>query len=206
MVAVRIGAGAVRAPLLVGLVLLGFLDALGPLSIDLYLPAFPDLQRDLHLTDAGAQATLAAMTLGMALGQSFVGAWSDRVGRRMPLLLSGALHAAATTACVLAPSGAVLTCFRFAQGVGAAGCAVVVLAIVRDISTGPDFVVMLSRVTLITTTAPLLAHWTPWVKPAPIRGAGERRLRRRFVDDIADAHRWAGCRWVVRASFPSLGG
>jgi DHA1 family bicyclomycin/chloramphenicol resistance-like MFS transporter len=97
------------------------------------------------------------MTLGLAGGQLVVGMWSDRVGRRAPLLLSTALHVAATVACALAPTVAALAAFRFVQGLGAAGSAVLVLAVVRDVAEGRALVVLLGRVTLVTTTAPLLA-------------------------------------------------
>jgi len=138
-------------------VVLGLLTALGPLSIDLYLPAFPVLQADLDASDAMVQATLAGMTIGLGLGQLVVGAWSDRVGRRRPLLMSTGLHVLATLACALAPTVEVLVALRVVQGMGAAGSAVLVLAIVRDVAEGQTLVVLLSRVTLMTTTAPLLA-------------------------------------------------
>lgn len=141
----------------VSVVVLGLLTALGPVSIDLYLPAFPALQADLGASDGMVQLTLAGMTLGLALGQLSVGAWSDRIGRRTPLLISTALHLLATLGCALAPSIATLAALRFVQGLGAAGSAVLVLAIIRDISSGRALVVLLSRVTLVTTTAPLLA-------------------------------------------------
>lgn len=137
--------------------LLGLLTALGPLSIDLYLPAFPDLQRDLDASDGMVQLTLAGMTIGLAVGELFVGAWSDRVGRRTPLLVSTGLHVVSTVGCALAPSDAVLAAWRVAQGIGAAGSSVLVLAIARDVADGRSLVTLLSRVTLVTTTAPLLA-------------------------------------------------
>jgi DHA1 family bicyclomycin/chloramphenicol resistance-like MFS transporter len=136
---------------------LGLLDAVGPLSIDLYVPAFPELQRDLRLNDLAVQLTLASMTAGLALGQAVVGTWSDRVGRRRPLLLASALYVAGAIVCTGATSIQVLLLGRVAQGVGAAGAAVLVLAIVRDLSDGSRFVALLTRVTLITTTAPLIA-------------------------------------------------
>jgi DHA1 family bicyclomycin/chloramphenicol resistance-like MFS transporter len=146
---------------------LGLLAALGPLSIDLYLPAFPALRADLAAGDAAVQFTLAGMTLGLALGQLCVGAWSDRVGRRGPLLLSTGLHVLATVGCALAPSIGALTAFRVVQGIGAAGSAVLVLAIVRDVAEGRRLVVLLSRVTLVETVAPLIA---------PVAGAELLRL------------------------------
>jgi MFS transporter, DHA1 family, multidrug resistance protein len=103
------------------------------------------------------QLTLAGMTFGLGLGQLAVGAWSDRVGRRIPLLLSTGLHVLATIGCALAPSVAVLAALRFVQGIGAAGSAVLVLAIVRDIADGRALAVLLARVTVVTTTVPLLA-------------------------------------------------
>jgi len=103
------------------------------------------------------QATLAGMTLGLGLGQLVVGAWSDRVGRRRPLLVSTGLHLVASLACTLAPTVEALAAVRFVQGLGAAGSAVLVLAIVRDIADGQALMVLLARVTLVTTTVPLLA-------------------------------------------------
>jgi MFS transporter, DHA1 family, multidrug resistance protein len=136
---------------------LGLLTALGPVSIDLYLPAFPALRQDLGAGDAAVQLTLTGMTIGLAVGQLLIGAWSDRVGRRTPLLLSSGLHLIATIGCAVAPTIGVLAACRVAQGVGAAGSAVLVLAIVRDRAEGKALVTLLSRVALVTTLAPLLA-------------------------------------------------
>ena len=162
----RMLAGA-KAPGAVTVLVLGLLTALGPLSIDLYLPAFPALRRDLAATDGSVQLTLAGMTVGLGLGQLAVGVWSDRVGRRIPLLLSTGLHVLATVGCALAPSVAALAAFRVAQGIGAAGSSVLVLAMVRDLADGPALVTLLSRVTLVTTAAPLVA---------PVAGAELLRL------------------------------
>ncbi|PJJ70841.1 DHA1 family bicyclomycin/chloramphenicol resistance-like MFS transporter [Diaminobutyricimonas aerilata] len=137
--------------------LLGMLAALGPLSIDLYLPAFPQLQHDLGAGDAAVQFTLAGMTIGLALGELVVGSWSDRVGRRRPLLLANGLHLVATLGCAAAPSVEVLAAVRVVQGIGAAGSAVLVLAMARDVADGPGLLRLLSRITLVTTTVPLLA-------------------------------------------------
>lgn len=139
------------------LLVLGLIDAIGPLSIDLYVPSFPELQQDLRLTGLAVQLTLAAMTAGLALGQLIVGTLSDRLGRRRPLIFATVLYVAGTIACALAPSLQMLLVGRVTQGLGAAGGAVLVLAIIRDLSDGSRFVALLTRVTLITTTAPLLA-------------------------------------------------
>lgn len=139
------------------MVVLGLLTALVPLSIDLYLPGFPALRRQFGASDAMVQLTLAGMTIGLAVGQLLMGAWSDRVGRRVLLLASTGVHVAATVGCALAPSVGALAAFRVVQGIGAAGSSVLVLAIVRDLADGPALVVLLTRVTLVTTTVPLLA-------------------------------------------------
>src|SRR4051794_15029589 len=136
---------------------LGLLTALGPVSIDLYVPALPALQRDLGATAGAAQLTLAGMTLGLAFGELCIGAWSDRVGRRLPLLLACTLHLGATVGCALAPTVGALAAFRFAQGIGAAGGSVLVLALVRDLAVGDRLARLVARVTVVTTTAPLLA-------------------------------------------------
>jgi DHA1 family bicyclomycin/chloramphenicol resistance-like MFS transporter len=149
-------ADAVRhAGLLV--VVLGLLTTLGPLSIDLYLPAFPTLQQEFGADDGAVQLTLAGMTVGLALGNLVTGAWSDRVGRRRPLLLATALHVLVTFGCAAAPTLELLTALRVVQGVAAAGSSVLVLAIARDVSDGSALVRLVSRITLITTTVPLLA-------------------------------------------------
>jgi DHA1 family bicyclomycin/chloramphenicol resistance-like MFS transporter len=163
---------------------LGLLTALGPLSIDLYLPAFPALRGELHATDGAVQFTLAGMTIGLALGQLVIGSWSDRIGRRTPLLLSAALHVAATAGCALAPSIAALAAFRVAQGIGAAGGSVLVLAMVRDTTEGRALVVLLSRVTLVTTTVPLLA---------PVAGA-----------ELLALAGWRGIFWVLAAASAAM--
>src|SRR4051812_19101611 len=132
---------------------LGLLTALGPVSIDLYVPALPALQRDLGASAGAAQLTLAGMTLGLALGELCIGAWSDRVGRRLPLLLSCAVHLGATVGCSLAPTVAALSALRFVQGIGAAGGSVLVLAIVRDLAAGDRLARLIAQVTVVTTTA-----------------------------------------------------
>ena len=77
------------------IVLLGALTALGPFTIDLYLPAFPVLEADFQTSAAAIQLTLTGTMIGFALGQLIVGPLSDKVGRRIPLLAVTALHVAA---------------------------------------------------------------------------------------------------------------
>ncbi|MCU1438360.1 MAG: putative rane transport protein [Naasia sp.] len=138
-------------------VVLGALVGLGPFTIDLYLPAFPQLTADLGVSDAAVQLTLTGTTVGFALGQLLVGPWSDRVGRRVPLLVATVVHVLASVGAAIAPDVALLGIFRVLQGMGAAGGAVVAMAMVRDLFGGRPLVRMLARLALITSLAPIVA-------------------------------------------------
>ena len=142
---------------LVYVLVLGALTALGPFTIDLYLPAFPVIEADLDVQAAVIQLTLTATTLGFALGQLLVGPWSDRVGRRMPLIIATSVHVVASLGVVLAPGIEWLFVFRVLQGAGAAAGGVVASAIVRDLFGGLPLVRMLSRLALVNGLAPILA-------------------------------------------------
>ena len=146
-----------RRQRLVYVLLLGGLTALGPLTIDLYLPAFPILEEDLGVSAGAIQLTLTGTTIGFALGQLVVGPWSDRIGRRLPLIIATLLHIAACVGAAVSPEIVTLGVFRVLQGAGAAAGGVVAMAMVRDLFGGRPLVRMLSRLALITTLAPLLA-------------------------------------------------
>ncbi|WP_374947635.1 multidrug effflux MFS transporter [Agreia sp.] len=146
-----------RRQRLVYVLLLGGLTALGPLTIDLYLPAFPILEEDLGVSAGAIQLTLTGTTIGFALGQVIVGPWSDKVGRRLPLILATLLHILACVGAAMAPEIVSLGVFRVLQGAGAAASGVVAMAMVRDLFGGRPLVRMLSRLALVTTLAPLLA-------------------------------------------------
>lgn len=139
------------------IVLLGALTALGPFTIDLYLPAFPVLEADFQTTATAIQLTLTGTMIGFALGQLIVGPLSDKVGRRRPLLSVTAVHVAASAAAALAPTLELLSAARVLQGAGAAAGGVVAAAIVRDLFGGRRLVVMLSRLALVSGVAPVLA-------------------------------------------------
>jgi MFS transporter, DHA1 family, multidrug resistance protein len=149
---------------------LGILIALGPLTIDMYLPALPTITGDLQATAAQVQLTLTGTLAGLALGQLLIGPVSDAIGRRTPLLFGVGLHILASVLCVVAPNLAVLGTLRVLQGLGAAAAAVVVMAIVRDLFTGLAAARLLSRLMLVLGAAPILAptlggivlSWTSW--------------------------------------------
>jgi DHA1 family bicyclomycin/chloramphenicol resistance-like MFS transporter len=139
------------------ILLLGALTALGPFTIDLYLPAFPALEASLGVSQAQVQLTLAGTTVGFALGQLVVGPFSDRFGRRVPLILATALHIGASVGAALSSDIATLGVFRVLMGVGAAGGGVVAMAMVRDLFSGYAMVRMFSRMALVNGLAPILA-------------------------------------------------
>lgn len=139
------------------IILLGALTALGPFTIDLYLPAFPVLQEDFRTSAAAIQLTLTGTMVGFALGQLIVGPLSDKVGRRIPLLSVTALHVLASFGAAFAPNLELLSVARVAMGMGAAAGGVVAMAIVRDLFGGRRLVVMLSRLALVSGVAPVAA-------------------------------------------------
>jgi DHA1 family bicyclomycin/chloramphenicol resistance-like MFS transporter len=146
-----------RRQRLVYILILGGLTALGPFTVDLYLPAFPALERELDVSAAAIQLTLTGTTLGFAFGQLIVGPWSDKVGRRLPLMLATGFHVLASVGAALSEDIVWLSVFRVLQGFGAAAGGVVATAMVRDLFGGKPLVKMLSRLALISGLAPVLA-------------------------------------------------
>jgi MFS transporter, DHA1 family, multidrug resistance protein len=142
---------------LVYVVVLGALTALGPLTVDLYLPALPQLQDELQTTVSAVQFTLSATLIGFAVGQLVVGPWSDKVGRRVPLIIATALHIGTSLAIIFSPNIEILGILRLLQGAGAAGGGVVAVAMVRDLFGGLPLVRMLARLAAINGLAPVLA-------------------------------------------------
>ncbi|MFI9562429.1 multidrug effflux MFS transporter [Streptomyces rishiriensis] len=148
--------GRRRTGLLVTLVL-GGLTATPPLSMDLYLPALPEVTRTLHAPAATVQLTLTACLAGMALGQLVVGPMSDRWGRRRPLLAGLAVYVVATALCALAPTVEVLVAFRLLQGLAGAAGIVIARAVVRDLYDGVAMARFFSTLMLISGVAPVVA-------------------------------------------------
>jgi MFS transporter, DHA1 family, multidrug resistance protein len=139
------------------ILVLGALITLGPLTIDMYLPALPAIADDLMTTSSAVQLTLTGTLLGLGLGQLVIGPLSDAVGRRPPLIAGIAVHVVSSVLCLLAPNVAVLGVFRLLQGVGAAATMVVAMAVVRDLFSGRAAATVLSRLMLVIGVAPILA-------------------------------------------------
>jgi DHA1 family bicyclomycin/chloramphenicol resistance-like MFS transporter len=138
-------------------VVVGGLSIFGPLCIDMYLPGFPSISRDLHSSASEVQLTLTACMIGISLGQLLLGPISDRLGRRPPLLAGLAAFVASSVACAFAPNIYVLAGFRLIQGVGGAAGLVIARSIVRDLHSGVALVRFFSTLMLVTGLGPVLA-------------------------------------------------
>ncbi|RZU66254.1 DHA1 family bicyclomycin/chloramphenicol resistance-like MFS transporter [Microterricola gilva] len=136
---------------------LGALEAFGPLSMDLYMPTLPQLAASLDTSDALAQATMSVCMIGLGLGQLVAGPLSDRFGRRRPLLIGIALFALFSLACVFAPTIELLLLARLMQGLAGSAGVVISLAIARDLYSGAELSRMLSLLIVVGATAPIVA-------------------------------------------------
>jgi len=137
--------------------LLSFLTALGPLSMDMYLPSLPDIARTLHAPILDVQLTISSYLFGFAVGQIFYGPISDRIGRKPVLLTALVLYGVASIGCALTQSIDSLIAMRFLQALGGAGVIVLARAVVRDIYSGARASRELSLMGAITAFAPIVA-------------------------------------------------
>lgn len=138
-------------------VALGLLAALGPLCMDLYLPALPELAKDLLTPTATAQLSLTAGLLGLGLGQLIFGPLSDKFGRIRPLQLSLVLLLVASVGCALAQDIHQLLLARLFQGMSGAGGAVLSRAIARDMYSGHELTRFFALLMLVNGLAPIIA-------------------------------------------------
>lgn len=138
-------------------ILLGFLSATGPISTDMYLPAFPAIEASLGVSPGSAQVTLATWFLGLAVGQITQGSLADRFGRRAPLIVGTAVYTLANIGCALAPDLLTLSVMRFLAAVGGSASMVIPRAIVRDLTEGHAAARLMSRLILVSGVAPILA-------------------------------------------------
>ena len=137
--------------------MLGLSMCLQPFTIDPYLASYPAIETDFDVTTALIQFSMTGVTLGFAFGQIFAGTLSDSIGRRRPMLILSALHLTGSLLCFVTPNIDMFFFSRLLQGVGGAGAAVLMGAIVRDLYTGAPMLKMMARVSLISGLAPILA-------------------------------------------------
>ena len=137
--------------------LLALLTAVGPMSVDLYLPSLPELGRVFGASVPQVQLTLSGYLLCFAIGQIVFGPISDHVGRKPVLLAALSLYVAVCLSCLFATSIEMLIALRCLQALGVAGAPVLARAIVRDLYQGVRAGRELARMGSITALAPVVA-------------------------------------------------
>lgn len=130
---------------------------IGPFSIDMYLPGFPAIAKDLQTTIAEVQLSLASFFVGLSLGQLFSGPITDRFGRKKPLYIGLGLYMLASLACVFAPNVETLIALRFVQALGGSVGMVVSRAVVRDLYPPEEMAKIFSMLMLVMGVAPIIA-------------------------------------------------
>ncbi len=139
------------------LILMGALTAIGPFSIDLYLPAFPAIAAGLNVSQGEVERTMASYLIGLAGAQIFYGPLADRYGRKPPLLVGLAIYVVASLGCALSRDIAALTMWRAAQALGSAAGVVIPRAVIRDHYETQEAARAMSLLLLIMGLAPILA-------------------------------------------------
>jgi len=137
--------------------ILGSLSALGPLSIDMYLPAFPQIAEEFNTSASLTQVSLTACLIGLAVGQLVIGPISDVKGRRKPLLIGMLLYAIVSIICMFSTSIWAFIGLRFIQGLAGAAGLVISRASVRDLYSGPELIRFMATLMIINGVAPILA-------------------------------------------------
>ncbi|MEQ8480882.1 MAG: multidrug effflux MFS transporter [Hoeflea sp.] len=136
---------------------LGLMCAVGPLAIDMFLPALPTVAGDLGGTAAGAQLTITAYFIAYGLAQMVYGPLADMAGRKPPVIAGLALFAAGSLVCAFAPDMNWLIAGRVVQALGGAAVMVIPRAIIRDMHTGREATRLMALVMLIISVSPMLA-------------------------------------------------
>src|SRR6185369_12253325 len=139
------------------IVVLGLLSAIGPFSIDMYLPGFPAIAENLHTTVAHVSLSLSSFFIGISAGQFLYGPLLDRFGRKRPLYLGLIAYLLATVGCALATSVNALIVLRLLQALGGCVGMVASRAMVRDMFDVKDNAKVFSLLMLVIGVSPLVA-------------------------------------------------
>lgn len=139
------------------ILILGMLSAIGPFSIDMYLPGFPTIARDLHTSVDTVAYSLSSFFIGICAGQLICGPLLDRFGRKKPLYIGLVIYIIASLGCAMSNSVELLIGFRFLQALG--GCVGMVApgAIVRDMFPVNENAKIFSLLILILGVSPIIA-------------------------------------------------
>lgn len=139
------------------ILILGLLTAIGPLSIDMYLPAFPDIANSLHAPISAVMLSLSSFFIGISAGQLLYGPLLERFGRKLPLYFGLILYAIASVACASAQQVETLIIFRFFQALGGCVGMVAARAMVRDLFAVADNAKIFSTLMLVVAVSPIIA-------------------------------------------------
>lgn len=139
------------------LLILGLLSAIGPFSIDTYIPGFPIMAKDLNVTISEVSYSLASFFIGISLGQLIYGPLLDRFGRKTPLMIGLVIYIVASIGCALVGYLEALVGLRFLQALGGCVGMIAPRAIVRDSFKVEESAKIFSTLTLILGVSPIIA-------------------------------------------------
>lgn len=139
------------------ILVLASLSAFGPVSIDMYLPAFSMIAKDLGVHTAAVELSLSSFFIGLAVGQIFYGPLTDRYGRKKPLYFGLGLYISASLICMTTRNIETLIIFRFFQALGSCAGVVISRAVVRDLFSHQDTARVFSLLMLVMGVAPIIA-------------------------------------------------
>ncbi|MBS1946649.1 MAG: multidrug effflux MFS transporter [Bacteroidetes bacterium] len=139
------------------ILILGLLSAIGPFSIDMYLPAFPDIAKGLHATIADVSLSLSSFFIGISVGQLLYGPLLERFGRKRPLYFGLFAYLIASAGCALASSVEALIVLRLLQALGGCAGMVAARAVVRDLFEVKDNAKIFSALMLVVAVSPIIA-------------------------------------------------
>ena len=139
------------------ILILGTLTAIGPFSIDMYLPGFPAIAKDLHTSVAEVALSLSSFFVGISVGQLLYGPLLDRFGRKRPLYVGLSIYLLASIACVFVRTVESLVLLRFIQAIGSCAASVASLAMVRDLFPVKDTAKVFSLLMLVVGVSPMVA-------------------------------------------------
>ena len=139
------------------ILILGLLTSIGPFSIDMYLPAFPDIAKGLHTTVAQVTLSLSSFFIGISAGQLLYGPLLERFGRKNPLYVGLCIYLLASLGCALAASVNALIVLRLLQALGACVGMVAARAMVRDLFEVKENAKVFSMLMLVVAVSPIIA-------------------------------------------------
>jgi len=139
------------------ILILGLLTAIGPFSIDMYLPAFPDIAKGLHTTVADVTLSLSSFFIGISFGQLLYGPLLERFGRKKPLYTGLCIYLLASIGCALAGSVNALIVLRLLQALGGCVGMVAARAMVRDLFEVKENAKVFSMLMLVVAVSPIIA-------------------------------------------------